>query len=491
MRLLKKYFILILLAMTGYSGFSQQVIWEKKFGWIASPDEITSVCEADSGNYFGLGFSDKPMNGGTFVIGYHFNYITLVKFNQDGDTLFTRNLNLFCATWGTPYIGPFWNGQYVAVVNVEMPDGTSTSQIKRFPAVLLLNAQGEVMNAKYFPQHEYCIVNGVAKTSDNGLILTGYHFGSLVSIDSMFAMKVNFLLEQEWGGKYGNIANGSYRGEHLEPMANGNYLVSGTLGKRIYGMELDSNGIMVNEKIYHSNPTNRVFNASQVRQDWQKGTVSFGYFQDGSSNFWGYFGRYDSLGNKFWGGETQGKSVIDIIMNRENSFLIGRNGGGINITRITRDSVILWNWSLGGNGQPYRIMHGMCFTQPDTGIAFGFYYQQTGNLSNQFWLAKIAGVGTPYNPANPEDTVTVSAQEKLFRPKDSPIPYPNPTTETIRFTKLTQEAVVAIYSANGEKLMEKWIKPEEVLDVCTLPVGAYLYHLKMGERVFTGKFLKK
>jgi len=36
--------------------------------------------------------------------------------------------------------------------------------------------------------------------------------------------------------------------------------------------------------------------------------------------------------------------------------------------------------------------------------------------------------------------------------------------------------------------MEKTIQPEESIDVCHLPKGAYLYHLKMGEKVFTGKF---
>jgi hypothetical protein len=136
-------------------------------------------------------------------------------------------------------------------------------------------------------------------------------------------------------------------------------------------------------------------------------------------------------------------------------------------------------------------MYGLCFTQPDTGIVFGFYRQQTGNLGNQFWIAKIAGVGTAYDPSNPQDTVTVSGEERLFRPKDSPVLYPNPATETIRFQKLTQETKVTIYSTKGDKLLEQWILPEQALDVCTLPAGTYLYHLKMGERVFTGKFWKR
>ena len=479
---MKKFHFLMLLCLIFYKSQAQQIIWEKNFGWIGG-DQITAICQTSDGGYMGTGLVTRY--GSNFAKG-----ATIVRFNSNGDTLFVKKLNFLCQSWGLPYIGRAWNGNYLVVINVQFE--TVPFLYARFPAIVEINEQGEVVQVKLFPQHEFCIITGVKKTKDEGLLLSGYK-GSLnvFHTDSLFAMKVNFLMEQEWAYKYTNVANAYFRGEHLEPMANGNFLASGTLGKRIYGMEIDSNGLMVNEKIYHSNPSNRVFNASQVRQDWRKGTVSFGYYQDGSSNYWGYFGRYDTLGNKIWGGETQGKLVLDIIMNRENSFLIAKNGGGVNISRITRDSIILWNLSLGGNGQPYRIMHGMHFTQPDTGIAFGFYSQQTGNLGNQFWIAKIAGVGTAYDPAHPDDTVTVSAQERIFRPKDSPILYPNPTTERIQFKKLNQETLLAIYSTKGEKLLEKYILPEEYIDVCHLEHGSYLYHLKMGNRVFAGKFLKR
>ena len=306
----------------------------------------------------------------------------------------------------------------------------------------------------------------------------------------MFAMKVNFLLEQEWANKYTNIANAAYRGEHLEPMANGNYLVSGKLGKRIYGMELDSNGTLVNEKIYYQTPSNRVLNEGKLYQGFGMGFIHHGYYLDGLNNTVGFFGRQDKFGNKIWGGEIPINNVNDFVVNREGTFIVAINGFESSISRFTKDSTLLWKVSL-GIGWPLKFVNGLLFTKPDTGLVFGYYQPLTGNLGQQFWIAKIAGVGTAYDPVYPEDTVTISIQEKIFRPKDAPILYPNPTAERIQFKKLSQKTLLSIYSTKGKKLFEKYILPYEFIDVCPLEPGAYLYHLTMGERVFTGKFLKK
>jgi len=95
------------------------------------------------------------------------------------------------------------------------------------------------------------------------------------------------------------------------------------------------------------------------------------------------------------------------------------------------------------------------------------------------------------NPLNPGDTVSISALEQLIRPKDSPILFPNPVVDHIHFQKLTKESQVSIYSTKGEKLLEENIEPLEQMDVSSLPKGLYLYHIEMGVRVFTGKFLKE
>jgi hypothetical protein len=477
-----RFHLLFLLCLTFSESQAQQIIWEKNFGWIGG-DQITAICQTSDGGYLGTGLVSRY--GSNFATG-----ATVVKFNASGDTVFVKKLNFYCQSWGLPYIGSAWNGNYFVVVNVQFETGPF--QYARFPAILEISEAGEVVQAKLFPQQEFCIITGVKKTKDEGLLLSGYKGSLNVShTDSMFALKVNFLLEQEWAYKYSNLANAFYRGQHLEPMANGNHLVSGALGKRIYGHEIDSFGNNVNERIYYQTPSNRVFNRAKLYQGFGGNSYfSHGYYLDGSNNTVGYFGRHDRQGTKIWGGEIPIDNVNDLVLNREGTFVVSVNGFESSISRFTKDSMMLWKVSL-GTGLPFRFVNGLYFIKSDTGLVYGYSRQQGGNLGNQFWIAKIAGVGTAYDPSNPQDTVTVSAEERLFRPKDAPILFPNPITEHIQFTKLTQNTQLAIYSTTGVKLMEKTIQPEECIDVCQLPKGVYLYHLKMGEKVFTGKFLKR
>jgi hypothetical protein len=454
---------------------AQNIIWEKQWGFAPSGEEIGKICPADDGNFFATGYSTKFRKD---TLGSTYYYTVLIKFDQNGDTLWMKRLNILYGY--TSFIGRKFGNMYQAVFL------TQSTWINYIPVFIEFNEDGIILETRYLTQFSNYLLGDGMRTPDGGLLFPGTGIGPGTN---QSAFKFNFLNELEWAYAFFPPVNISGVSRRIEPMDNGHYLMTGTLGKRIYGFEMDSAGNEVGQKEFYQTPSNSVLQSGDAHQGFWKGHFSSGYYQNGG--YVGFIYRSDSLGVRLWGGEMPGKIVNSIIVNKESSFIMATNGGGINITRLTKDSVVLWNLSLGGNGQPYRFLNGLYFSEPDTGIAYGFYYQQTGNLGNQFWIAKIAGVGTSYDPANPQDTITVSAEERLFRPKDAPILYPNPTTERIQFAKLTQKTQLAIYSTTGEKLMEKTIQPEESFDVCHLPKGAYLYHLKMGEKVFTGKFLKR
>lgn len=356
-------------------------------------------------------------------------------------------------------------------------------------ALVEFDSQGNILETKYFDQPENFAIRSCIPTPDFGLIMAGYGHNGIQTC--MAALKINFMREVEWVDYYMPPVQIKGYGQQIEAMPKSHYQVSGWLGKRIYGFEFDSAGGYIGQKQFYATPTNYVFLSGAARQGFDKGSFVYGYFVDGSNTV-GYFGRHDSLGHKIWGGETPVTNVNALIVNRENSILIAKNGYECSLERLTKDTMTLWKILLSVNSaNKTKFANGLTFTQPDTGIVYGYFWQHPGNPGNQFWYAKIAGVGTAYDPTHPEDTATLSAQERLFRPKDSPILFPNPTTERIQFQKLTEETVVAVYSTKGEKLLGKTIQPNESVDVCSLSKGFYLYHLKMGERVFTGKFLKR
>lgn len=457
-------------------GYSQSIVWEKQWGFAQGSEEILKICPTQDGNFFGLGYSSKFRID---TMGSTYYYYVLIKFNQNGDTLFMKRLNYLHAV--ACFLGHKFGNMYQLVVQ------TQTAWNARCPVFVDFNANGDILQSSVFSQYTNYYLGDGMRTPDGGLLFPGTN---APPGGNQSAFKFNFLNELEWALSYFPPVAIPGNGNRLEPMNNGHYLLSGIIGKRIYGFEIDSAGNEIGQKEFYQTPSNYVFQYGAVLQGFWKGFFAFGYYSN--NGYVGCFSRIDSLGNKIWGGEIPGTIVNSVIVNKESSFIMATNGGdGVNITRLTKDSVVLWKLSLGGLGQPYRFMNGLHFSTPDTGIAYGIYYQSAGNLGNQFWMAKITGVDTAYDPVHPEDTITVSAQEKIFRPKDAPILYPNPTTERIQFTKLKQKTQLAIYSTTGVKLLEKPIQPEESIDVCDLQNGAYLYHLKMGERVFTGKFLKR
>lgn len=461
---------------------AQQVVWERVWGFVAYGDEISKIIQIDDGQFLAIGITNKYWH----QVGFDFfSSPVLIKLDSNGDTLFLKPFPVPVAR--IAYLGHKFGNVYQAVIQSPINDNNLPVG---YPCILEFTDEGELLSTKYLTSLPEYRPNTCIKTGDGGLILAGYYNGALSAPTNMMAIKVNFLNEVEWSYQYlPPVQNAGY-GNRLEKMANGNYLLSGPLGRRIYGYEIDSNSVQVGQKTFYETPSNRVFRNGEAAQGFWKGSFSYGYYLDGSNNTVGYFGKQDSLGNKVWGGELPINNVNNLVINRESSFLVSRNGFQTSIARLTKDSIELWKVIL-GTGLPYKFVNGLCFAQPDTGIVYGYYRQQGGNLGNQFWLAKIAGVGTAYDPSNPGDTVTVSTQEKLFRPKDAPVLYPNPVCESFQFSKLTEESMLTIYSTKGEKLFEKPIMPGEKINAFNLPKGIYLYHIRMGKRVLTGKMIKE
>lgn len=467
---------------------AQQIVWEKKWGFFANDDVVSKIIqEENSSNFLALGKSTKWSQS---VGNGFFESLILQKIDENGDTLFLKRLGTVPVIWPV-YLGHKFGNIYQAVIQSPLNDNNLPVG---YPCILEFTDEGQLLSTQYLTAYPEYRPNTCIKTADGGLILAGYYNGALSAPTNMMAIKVNFLGQVEWGGQYFPPVITRGVANRIEPMPNGNFLLSGTMGRRIYGFEIDSTGNPVNQKTYYETPSNRVFTRGSVAQNWRNTFFSIGDYDSSTTTFWRrklVLQLKNASGQKIWGGETVGNAG-PFFLNREHSIVYSNYNGQVNrISRIRADSSVIWHLNLSSNSNELKVMNDMIFSQNDTGIAVGSYVDYSNNFGQQFWIAKIAGVGTAYDPSNPQDTVTVSAEERHFRPKDSPVLYPNPATETIRFQKLSQETKVAIYSSQGQKLLEQWILPEQAFDVCTLPVGAYLYHLKMGERVFTGRFWKK
>jgi hypothetical protein len=455
---------------------AQNLVWEKEWGFQPGSEQIYKVCPTQDGNFFAFGSSSKFMQ--TFW-GSQYHFPLIIKINADGDTLFMKRIEVLNSSLN--FIGHKYGDVYQAVFTTPLPGFT------RCPVIVEFTGNGIILETKIFTQLTgYYLSEGI-RTPDLGLLFTGTGIGPGTN---MCGFKFNFLNELEWANAFFPPAQVPGFGRRVEPMANGNYLVSGYMGRRIYGFEIDSAGNQIAQKQFYETPSNNVFWDAKAHQGFDKGSFSSGYYLDNNMNRKDAFFFHDSLGNKIWGGEST-NGIGPTFLTREKTLIIsGWEPGSRHIRRIKQDSSEIWKVNLGaGNNNP-KVINDLIFTQNDTGIIVGTHIYSQGNVGYQFYIAKIAGVGTAYDPTDPDDTVFVSAKERLFRPKDTPILYPNPVCEAFQFSKLTEESLLAIYSIKGEKLFEKSITPGEKIKAGNLPKGLYLYHIRMGKRVFTGKMIK-
>lgn len=77
------------------------------------------------------------------------------------------------------------------------------------------------------------------------------------------------------------------------------------------------------------------------------------------------------------------------------------------------------------------------------------------------------------------------------------VPFPNPFVEQIsfRFTpKISEEASIIIYDMNGKEVYQSFLKPKEneaMINLYFLSNSVYLVFIKMGNRAFQTRIIKK
>ena len=109
---------------------------------------------------------------------------------------------------------------------------------------------------------------------------------------------------------------------------------------------------------------------------------------------------------------------------------------------------------------------------------------QSPRYDGNFYLARITGVGVPYNPANPLSTHHTPLYTQIT-------PYPNPCASTLRFAGQSQQANLVLYGMEGKLHIQKQVQPKQAVDVSMLPKGLYLYRLTSQGTAWSGRVVKE
>jgi hypothetical protein len=460
--------------------FAQDFLWERSLNM--EVESFHSVCMASDGQIL--------CGGETFAFGINtptFGALfgsALVKFSINGDSLWIKKM---------PYLGyiktlcPTNSGLIWAVFQVKQANPLGGNDAMYFPAVTLLANDSSITIQKAFPEMNTFQLGDSYLTTDGGLILFGTKSPSLIpGYDSDFyAIKIDQVGNLEWSRAINPGTTNSFcQGGQVEPIANGNFLVSGSMGSRIVSFEIDpETGLDTNFVQWYQTPSNNLINNSGVNQgpDGSKrvsGTrmVSPSYF---------YFGNHISASQKTWGGEQRGGSFPPYINEDGSSILV--YGVSINsyVSKIEADSFVSWKINTATESQieGKKILTDLHYDLDGTGYLVGSNTPSWSVTGQDFYIAKFSGIGYPFDPTGIRQVHLV---------KTDAFPFPNPTNQSFRFKKEFQKGEVYLFTIEGKRVLSQpTLLPDVPINVSGLAAGTYLYRAVLDGRPHWGKIVKE
>ena len=449
------------------------MIWEKRIQ-LSTYEQLSDVIKLSDGNYLALGSSRRwrivnPVESGAI----------LMKFNENGDTLWTR--------W-TGYYGGFGGIEKVADdLFYALLGYWDASANSNKIAIMLINGAGGILGN--IPVQ---VAPGEAIMEMK--IKDGYIWISGEKSPSIFypgGLTFDFLLKKlrmDGSEVFSFVYNGNNqtsRGGGIEFMPNGNILFSGSAGRNIVAFEIDTAGNQIQYRSYFQNPLNGGWQNARVSQTLNNSIVING--SRSTTPVSHYLGRHDTSGARIWGGIGQGGATIPMIFNDGSMVYINNSLTPIysQIRKLSRDSTLMWAVDLMGPGliQGRKVVNDVSFESDSSGVCVGTMVPN-GSGGQNLYICKFGGLGIPFNPTSAQ------TYEKL-QTDAGPIPFPNPGTDVVKFTVLAGPGKVQFTDVHGRTVYEGSYLPSKGVSTRRFAPGLYAYKLERNGKIWTGKWVKE
>ena len=457
----------------------QNFVWEKSFH--LGGESYFSVQNASDGQILAGGQTSKfgvniPGNAG-------FYRAVLVKYTGNGDTLWLKKLPILGSVKNL-FLNE--NGLIWATCQVTNPNLDPLNNFY-FPAVFLLANDSSIVVQKQFPEMHRFEVGDSYPTVDGGLIVFGQRSPSFYPgyEQDFYAFKVDALGQLQWSRPYNPGPTNSFcQGSHIEPMANGNFLVSGSMGSRIVSFEIDpETGNDTNFVQWYQTPGNFLLYESGVVQAKDSTYRISSYTSANTQKF--FLGSYKNNTTKLWGGEQLG-GCYPPVSNHDGSIILNHSSSQTSskLSKINSDSSIAWSLNTNSIQLPgKKLIIDLLYLDDESGVLVGSYNQMFSGRSDDFYIAKFSGIGEPFDPTGVKQPHLV---------KTDAVPFPNPAQTSFRFKKAFQKGEVYLFTITGKRVFsEPRLLPDTAIDVSGLAAGTYLYRAVLDGRPHWGKIVKK
>ncbi len=273
----------------------------------------------------------------------------------------------------------------------------------------------------------------------------------------------------------------------IAQMENGNFMVGGTTGALIVGMEIDENGNRVAPLRTFFTPNQMFYTTNALVQPLPNNKFLVSGAQQGG---YACLALTDNLGVPFYRFNGKGGICFPTVHAADGSFTVFREDSGATNSRIERirnDGTLMW--SLSHPNPPsrghYRYYLGVLPSYDGNGLGYGLFDRgQTTVL-----LTKIANVGYPAPPLSTPLSVQVQSVSA----------YPNPTTGAVVLgipsLVAGQASSVAVDALDMLGVRHQLKASNDLggyrLDLSGLPAGLYHLSLVVGGQRYVARVVRE
>lgn len=457
---------------------AQSIIWQKLYdGYLSNDDEGYDICQTTDNNYC--------------IVGTNSGRIICIKIDQNGDTLWKKNIDAYKDIQGfclaaTTDGGCIISGGY---------DSSFT---------LKLNSSGSIIWKKFYPNSTNAMCYSIVRDADNNFIISGK-----VNTGDAYMMKVNNAGNLIWQRTY----TGAYRKElnSICEAIDGGYVSAGYIRNlefdttKVFVIKVDTAGNIVWQKSI------KIFNNPSVAKVIKKHNNYYLIGGNTSSTNLSemFFIKADNLGNTYHTTIINTGSIDDVVLNdilvlNDNKYLVASRLDTITtFPHVYAKALIVDTIN--------NILNQRTFITNTSNITDYTYLNKVIKASNgDFILTGDADFGLS-NGA--EDIYAVRTDSNLNAPVfgiqniSNTIPdnfilyqnYPNPfnpiTKIQFGITDYKSKSILKIYSIGGkeiETLVNSNLTPglyEIIWDASNYPSGVYFYSLQTKTNFITKKMI--
>lgn len=475
---MKRLFSFLISLWFGLFCKGQTIEWAKSydFGSPGARDEyVDQIIQTEDSSYLAIarigsmGYS-APGQGRQYGL-------ALVHLSKTGDTLFVKNMkvtmsesNSLCKTWDQKLLIAF-------TMNVDTALGSKMRVYKTD------YAGNTIWMYPFIGQSwQDAFIRKVIPTRDDGAFVVG-EANSIFpgSWRDGFLAKINFFGQLEWSLRYTDASYTSIN--NMEEMPDGNYLLSGSAGQRIWSCVVDSTGFQLSDKTwFKSHETGGMINTG-VKQG--HGAQSYYAFGEHTSRRTAVV-KYDQNGDSVWvKRNTWVGRPPNISLDGGYARAEGYIQGNYYFSKYASDSSNLWRILLTDfQSTPIGIA---CIAYDGLGSAVLAGYKNNGTPNrDDMYLIKVSNVGYPVDPLSAKGKVVTQ------NPKGPElVAYPNPCQQFFYLQGIKGKTKVALYNLQGALLQSYTIGPTEAIPAWKLSPGIYVWKAEVGGKVFTGKMIKE